>query len=58
MGKWSGTGIPPTRKKLRRYRLAAEGERATDQKDGRVDQSRFDREWRRMKGDRFLEVWG
>jgi len=58
MGKWSGRGIPPTRRKLHRYRLAAEGERAAERKDGQVDQSRFDREWRRMKGDRVLEVWG
>lgn len=58
MAKWSGQGIPPTRKKLGRYRLQQQAEHALEMKDGKVDQARYDREWKRMKGDKLLEVWG
>lgn len=58
MSKWSGFGIPPTRRKLKRYRQQQLAERAEMLKDGKVDQSRFDREWKRMKGDKLLERWG
>jgi len=58
MAKWSGVGIPPTRRKLKQHRLQQQLERADALKDGKVDQGRFDREWKRMKGDRLLERWG
>jgi len=58
MAKWSGVGIPPTRRKLKRYRLQQQLERVEMLKDGRVDQGRFDRDWKRMKGDKLLERWG
>jgi len=32
MGKWSGNGVPPTRKKLHRWREALRQERAADEK--------------------------
>lgn len=58
MARWSGKGIPPTRKKLHRYREQQRLEREQAIKDSRIDIGRFEREWRRLKADRLLEVWG
>ena len=63
MAKWSGRGIPPTRKKLHRWRLAQEKARLLERPDGKSG-TRLDHSWsKRVRGAivnpaRFEELWG
>jgi hypothetical protein len=64
MGKWSGLGQPPTRRKLHRYRAALLKEQLALEKDRRGEAQRWAYTWsRRARGsvineERFLELWG
>ena len=51
MAQWSGRGIPPTRKKLHRWRTAQEKARQFERPDGKGDGSRRDNSWnKRVRG--------
>jgi hypothetical protein len=64
MGKWSGRGSPPTRKKLHRVRQELVRERKTSATDQRAEQSRRDYTWSKLTRKaitnpaRFEEMWG
>lgn len=63
MSKWSGVGIPPTRRKLHRYRqkqiLEAKANRKADRKEAAALEASF-RHARRaiINPERFEELWG
>ena len=63
MGQWSGRGIPPTRRKLHRWRAAEAKLQAAEVSDAKRDVSSFDYSWnKRTRGAivnaaRFEELW-
>ena len=62
MSKWSGRGIPPTRRKLHRWRKAQLLERAAELKAARAEVAGLDSSYRSIKKailneDRFEELW-
>ena len=63
MAKWSGRGIPPTRRKLVRWRQAQEKARLLVKPDGK-GVARMDGSWnKRVRGaiinaERFERLWG
>lgn len=64
MAKWSGRGIPPTRRKLHRLRKALVLQRKRDAKDVRSEDQRREYTWgKQTRGaiinpNRFDELWG
>lgn len=64
MAKWSGKGIPPTRKKLHRLRRALILQRKKDAKAERAELQRREYTWgKQSRGavinpERFDELWG
>jgi len=62
VAQWSGRGIPPTRKKLHRWRLSQEKARLLTRPDGK--KTSYDASWqKRVRGsivnpERFVELWG
>jgi hypothetical protein len=62
MSKWSGKGIPPTRKKLHRWRVAQLKARQAEAKALRQETAGLDSSYRPIKRailnpDRFDELW-
>lgn len=62
MGQWSGRGIPPTRRKLHRWRQAQLRERQAEQKALRQEAAGLDASYRQIKRavineERFDEMW-
>ena len=63
MAKWSGRGIPPTRRKLIRWRIAQEKARMLTRPDSKGG-ARMDQSWnKRVRGavinpERFERLWG
>jgi hypothetical protein len=54
MGKWSGVGIPPTRRKLHRLREQRRREKAAADKLQRQTDARLDKLAKKMKVDQLL----
>lgn len=62
MSKWSGRGIPPTRRKLHRWRVAQLKAREAELKSARQETSGLDASYRNtsraiLNPDRFEELW-
>lgn len=62
MGAWSGRGIPPTRRKLHRWRKAQLLQRKADEKALRQETAGLDASYRSIKRAivneaRFEELW-
>ena len=62
MAKWSGRGIPPTRRKLHRWRIAQLKLREAELKSRRQEVSGLDASYRATKRailnpDRFVTLW-
>jgi hypothetical protein len=63
MARWSGRGIPPTRRKLHRFRQEQMRERAADAKEQRSMIAKFDFSWNKkarkviINPERFEEMW-
>lgn len=62
MAKWSGQGIPPTRRKLHRWRKAQLLQRKADEKALRQEVAGLDASYRSIRKailspDRFEELW-
>jgi hypothetical protein len=49
MGKWSGRGQPPTRRKLHRYRTALQKERALLMRDENALRRVGDQDWKKIE---------
>lgn len=63
MSKWSGRGIPPTRRKLHRWRQAQLKARQAEQKALRQETAGLDASYRQIKRavineERFEKLWG
>ncbi len=54
MGRWSGRGQPPTRKKLNRWRVLRREEKAAYVREQLKLQKQWDRDVRRMKLEKML----
>lgn len=63
MSKWSGRGIPPTRRKLHRMRAQMVRERREDAREARAEDSRREFTWSKLTRKtivnpaRFEELW-
>lgn len=62
MAKWSGKGIPPTRRKLHRWRVAQLKAREAELKSQRQETSGLDASYRGIKRailnpERFVALW-
>lgn len=63
MAAWSGRGIPPTRRKLHRFREAAIRQRKAETAEHRADESRRDYTWSKktrkaiVNPERFETLW-
>jgi hypothetical protein len=63
MSKWSGVGIPPTRKKLHKLRQRLVLERKADRKSTRAEAAALEASFRShrraiVNPERFEELWG
>lgn len=63
MAKWSGKGIPPTRRKLHAWRKAQLLQRKAEEKVARAEVAGLDSSYRTIKRailnpERFEELWG
>ena len=63
MARWSGRGIPPTRRQLHRFRQAQVKERAADAKEQKSMLSKFDFSWNKkarkviINAEQFERLW-
>lgn len=48
MGKWSGKGQPPTRRKLHKFRRDREMERIAIERERKINQRAWDEQWEEM----------